>query len=134
MDYCSFHTMEISGKSLPRGYDLILCRDAIQHNSYKDLAGMLDSFRESGTRYLLATSFAWRFIDRFRAPNRNIKTGGFFRNQLLLEPFFFEEGLLEVLDDHRPTGLASGHKLLLYDLHVLAKASSFDGFIQRHIE
>jgi len=131
-DYCSFHVMEISGKTLPSGYDLILCRDAIQHNSYEDLAAMLDSFRESGSRYLLATSFSRRVFEYISAPNRNIETGRFFRNQLLLRPFLFREGLLEVLDDHRPTGVASGHKLLLYDLRVLSETSSFDRFIRKH--
>ncbi len=132
IDYCSFDAMDLSREIPPSGYDLILCRDALQHLPYENIAGMLDGFSKSGARYLLVTSFKNRILDFIQPPNRNIEIGDFFKNKLLRAPFRFNDGLIESLEDYRPTGNVTGHMLLVYDLSILSESSSFKSFIREY--
>jgi len=131
-DWCKFVAVDLAVDSPPNGYDLILCRDALQHNSYQQIAGILKGFSETDTRYLLVTSFS-RWAERANwtgNQNRDIETGLFFPNNLKLAPFNFTDGILESLDDKRPTGTAKGHKLLMYDLEVLRNSPTFKSFLE----
>ena len=135
-DYCGFSTVDLAVQAPPSGFDLILCRDALQHLSFRGIAGVLNSFARCDAPYLLVTSYKpahspwWRVHKR--KDNRDIDTGGFFRNDLLSAPFSMSEGLLETFDDARPTGLATGHLLLFYDLRSLSASRAFKSFIERY--
>lgn len=133
--YCKFSKMDLSTQTPPSGYDLILCRDAFQHLSYQDIAGVLRGFCRCGSRYLLVTSFRPSkslFARLFKKNNRNEDTGGFFRNDLGSSPFSFNEGLLDVFDDFRPTGFATGHVLRLYDMTEMVKSLSYLAFVDKY--
>ncbi len=108
------------------GYDLILCRDALQHLPYAAIAGICRSFALSAPRYLLLTSF------NGCGDNRDIAYGQFFRCDLQSPPFGFSDGLIARYDDHRPTGRQQGQQLNLYDFAALAASPGFRAFVTRY--
>jgi hypothetical protein len=63
-----FRTLDLTADSLPE-VDLIFTRDCLVHLSYDDTLKALSSIIESGSKYLLTSSF----VDRER--NYNIATG-----------------------------------------------------------
>jgi SAM-dependent methyltransferase/predicted glycosyltransferase involved in capsule biosynthesis len=78
-DLRSFHSLDIARHPLP-AVDLILCRDCLVLLPFDEINRILDNFRRSGSRYLLATSFparernvdgapgSWRPLNFERAP------------------------------------------------------------------
>jgi hypothetical protein len=63
--------------------DLILCRDCLVHLSFKDIWSALHNVLNSGSTYLLATTFTRR------TENQNIVTGHWRRLNLQVAPFLF---------------------------------------------
>jgi hypothetical protein len=51
-----YHLADITRDPLPR-CDAILCRDALVHLSFANIAGVLANFRRSGAAWLIATTF-----------------------------------------------------------------------------
>lgn len=92
--WTSFTAAELSSYLLPRGYDLLLSRDALMHNTFESIAAILRSFALSQTRYFLLGSYVG-------GRNYRICTGGWFPIDLALPPFsltptrVFYEGSLE---------------------------------------
>jgi hypothetical protein len=78
----TFLCADLSRDVLPRG-DLVLCRDCLVHFSLADARRALARLRESGSRYLLTTTFIG---DR---TNPDIPTGGWRPLNLELAPFRF---------------------------------------------
>lgn len=76
-----FYCKDISRDTLPKA-DLILSRDCLVHFSYQDIFRTLQNFKNSGSRYLLTTTFTdcqensdittgdWRLLN-FEAPPFN---------------------------------------------------------------
>jgi hypothetical protein len=73
-----FACADLTRDPLPRA-DLILCRDLLVHLTFAEARRVLDNFRRSGARYLLATTFpahpdnrelddTWRTLDLTRPP------------------------------------------------------------------
>lgn len=113
IENCRFVAADLSRMVPDSGYDLILCRDTLQHLSYASIAGVLRGFYCSGARYLLISSF------NREDNNRDIADGSMFKCDLLSAPFGFRSGLIDVFDDYRPKGATSGHELNLYDATAL---------------
>jgi hypothetical protein len=64
--------------------DCILCRDCLDHLSFEHIFQVLENFRQSGAKYLLATTYAQR------THNKDIVTGAAWRpNNLQQPPFCF---------------------------------------------
>lgn len=79
----SFRVLDFTADPVPKadlGADLILCRDALVHLSYQHIFAALKHFHDSGSKYLLTTTFAstqenvdigpgwWRPINMQRSP------------------------------------------------------------------
>lgn len=60
--------------------DLVICRDAIQHLSYRDGLAVLGAIRASGSRWLLASTYVG-------GANHNVPSGGFYSPNLEAPPF-----------------------------------------------
>ncbi len=88
--------------------DLMLCRDLLFHLSYSDIKLILEKFIDSNIEYLLTTSY----INSHKFKNRDIKSGGFRKIDLLLPPFNFSSDVLYVIDDSG--GSIDKRKLYLY--------------------
>jgi hypothetical protein len=76
----TFRRLDLLSEPLPRA-DLILCRDALVHFSFRDVRRALAAFRQSGSTWLLATTFP------ALAENRDIVTGEWRPLRLDLPPF-----------------------------------------------
>ena len=76
-----FHEHDIVMKPLDKNYDLILSRDFLFHLNYHDILNVLRNFKNSGSTYLLTTTFPESKENQFSQDNH------FFRINLQLEPF-----------------------------------------------
>ncbi|MBN3753666.1 class I SAM-dependent methyltransferase [Paraburkholderia sp. Tr-20389] len=81
-----FIRRDITRDDLPAA-DLILCRDLLVHLSFADVGRALAAFAQSGSRYLLTTTFP------ARRENIDIATGGWRTLNFQLSPFDFPEPL-----------------------------------------
>ncbi len=81
-----FQQLDACKDPLPR-VDLILCRDMLVHLSFADCWSALSNFRNSGSTYLLTTTFT------ARDPNRDITTGQWRPLNLQRPPFMFPRPL-----------------------------------------
>jgi SAM-dependent methyltransferase len=77
-----FICLDITRDELPQA-DLILCRDCLVHLSFPDIASALRKFQESGSAYLLTTTFAGL------SKNAEIMTGDWRPIEFQLPPFNF---------------------------------------------
>jgi len=78
--------------NVPYGYDLILCRDALQHNTLSDVWRILQRFANSEAKYFLVGSYPegsmYCRYTRDGSPNINLShAGGFFCVDLQKPPF-----------------------------------------------
>lgn len=75
-----FRVLDLTKDDLPK-VDLVFVRDCLGHLSNQNVLKALEKIKESGSRYLLTTSFTkWNF-------NANVKDGGWRCINLLIEPF-----------------------------------------------
>ncbi|KOU57724.1 hypothetical protein ADK57_38080 [Streptomyces sp. MMG1533] len=103
-----FQLLDFTAQPVPR-VDLILCRDALVHFSYQHVVEALTRFRESGSRYLLTTTF-------FGTPaNTDILTGWWRPINLRLAPFGLPEPL-RVIGDDESDDFYEDKALALWDL------------------
>lgn len=78
-----FRHLDLLSSELPQA-DLVLCRDCLGHLSLADSLQALDNIRQSGSRYLMATTFP------NHPYNRDIKTGaGWTTRCMTSAPFSF---------------------------------------------
>ena len=86
-----FELKDICRDPLPRA-DLILCRDCLVHLSEENVKRAIDNFKQSGSRYLLVTTFT-------RLPeNRDIVNGLWRPVNLELAPYRFPKALQTLAD------------------------------------
>ena len=102
-----FLAMDMLRDTLPR-VDLILCRDGLVHFSFADIAVAMRAMKQSGSTYLLATTFT------AHARNEDIPTGGWRPLNLSLPPFCFPDTLEVIGDGPRPDGTYPDKALGLY--------------------
>ena len=109
-----FVVMDMLREPLPR-VDLIFCRDGLVHFSFSDIAVAMRAMIQSGSTYLLATTFTGHTI------NEDMPTGGWRPLNLSLPPFCFPEPL-EILDDGpRPDGTYPDKALGLFRLDAFTR-------------
>ncbi len=109
-----FIACDFTRDPLPRA-DLILCRDALVHLSFTDIAAALRNFRASGSRYLLTTTFT------DIGSNDDVATGGWRTLNLQAPPFGFPAPLA-LIDEHclHSGGIYRGKCLGLWELSSLS--------------
>jgi hypothetical protein len=90
-----FNTADVAADLLPKA-DAILCRDVLTHLTLPMVNLALERFRQSGSRYLIATTFP-------RGANDSIRTGAWQMIDLNAEPFSLPQPL--ILLDEGLTGL-----------------------------
>jgi hypothetical protein len=124
--FVAFDTMDLSKSEamLPSGYDLIISRDALQHLSYKSIAGVVSTYCRSGATFLLVGSY----LESVWA-NKDIQDGAWFFINLLKPPFSFPEPL-ELFSEYPMNGVIKDSKQhLLYNMSALCTSPSFLNFI-----
>ena len=117
-----FRTMDFSEQPLPGGYDLIFCRDALQHLPLLSGINALENFSKTKARYLLVGSYATPKGNR----EIDINAGGnaYFDINLTEEPFFLT-GYQQIFSEHTDILPSELEKhMLLYPMHYL-KAANF---------
>ena len=82
-----FECCDLIEDSLPQ-VDLILCRDCLAHLSFFDAQKVINNFKKSGSKYLLATT------NPATRHNKDIRTGQTWAYNLRLKPFLFPKPLL----------------------------------------
>ncbi len=90
-----FIHLDITKEVLP-AVDLILCRDALVHFSYGDIGNAIFRFKQSGSTYLLTTSYTGSHHKDLNIP---MSTGGWRPLNLCKEPFCFPDPL-EIICEH----------------------------------
>jgi SAM-dependent methyltransferase len=103
----NFTRADITRGPLPKS-DLVLCRDGLIHLSFADIERALQTIRESGSTYLLLTSFA----DCRR--NTDIATGDFRTLNFRHAPFNFPAALRTLADGPMLDGSYPDQVLGLY--------------------
>jgi SAM-dependent methyltransferase len=102
-----FIRADITRSPLPKS-DLVLCRDGLIHLSFADIERALQTIRESGSTYLLLTSFT----DCSR--NTDIATGDFRPLNFCHAPFNFPAALRTLADGPMLDGSYPDQVLALY--------------------
>jgi len=81
--------------------DAILCRDVLTHLPHAMVADALENFRKSGSRYLIATTFA-------RGRNDPVRLGGWQAIDLCAPPFGLPPPRLLIPEGSSATGKSLG--------------------------
>ena len=108
----SFRVMDITSDEIPK-VDLIICRDCLQHLSYKNVKKTLKNFKKSGSRYLLVTNYPWTL------ENYDIRDGDFRQLNLCQKPFNLPYECLEKIKETYTSGNCQSKNLCLYDLQEI---------------
>ncbi|MGX1880460.1 class I SAM-dependent methyltransferase [Streptomyces sp. NPDC055287] len=114
----TFQLLDFTAERVPR-VDLILCRDALVHFSYQHVIEALTRFRDSGSRFLLTTTFAHTLT------NTDILTGWWRPINLRLAPFGLPEPL-RVLRDDESDDFYDDKVLALWDLRQIPARFAYE--------
>lgn len=108
-----FKTADICETKLDRA-DLILCRDCLVHFSYCDIKRAIRNFKNTGSTYLLTTTFSDANI------NMDITTGDWRTLNLQIEPFNFPKPINIITEGCKQNdGLYQDKSLALWRLNDL---------------
>lgn len=107
-----FLRLDMLCDTLPRA-DLVLCRDGLVHLSFGDIARALRRLHDSGSQYLLVTTFT------AHPRNREIATGGWRPLNLDVGPFYFPPPICR-LTDCPQDGSYPDKALVLYGFSMLS--------------
>ena len=92
-NHVSFKRMDILNDELPK-VDLIFCRDLFVHLTYEQIFRALKNIKDSGSKYLLTTSY------KGRTHNKDIKEIGRWRAlNLEISPFFIDQPVEEIFEN-----------------------------------
>lgn len=94
--YRTFIELDATQNEIPK-VDLIICRDCLVHLPIEDVKMVIQNFKKSGSRYLLATTYPNCY------ENRSLKTGEWWPQNFLLEPFNFPQPIL-IIDEESTVG------------------------------
>ena len=88
LPHLNFTVASLVDLQIPPSVQLILNRDALQHNSYSNIYKILRNFASSNASYILITNYpeGSGYCGK-RSGNHNIKTGGWFCIDLEQRPF-----------------------------------------------
>ena len=103
-----FAVHDLMKDALPRGKDLILSRDALQHLSLAQVRSVLMALKEAEPKFLLVGSYP-------SGVNTDIQTGGYFSINLMQTPFSLWPN--SVFSEQTP----DGKHLLLYTHEQMSK-------------
>lgn len=106
-----FEKLNIVKDTLPK-CDLLLCRDLFQHLSLEDIEDAISNIKQSGCKFLLASS------QTGANKNHNIPTGGWRKVNLLKPPFSFPKPL-HIIEEECPIKHHADKKLLLWRIKDL---------------
>lgn len=94
--YRTFIELDATHNEIPK-VDLIICRDCLVHLPIEDVRKVIQNFKKSGSAYLLATTYPQSY------ENRSLKTGEWWPQNFLLEPFNFPQPIL-IIDEESTVG------------------------------
>jgi len=83
---------------IPPNPDLVICRDAIMHNTLRDGVQAYLNFERSGATYIATTWFQWPDDVPDGTENPMINPGGFFKVDLFRPPFNFSKPLFFIAE------------------------------------
>jgi SAM-dependent methyltransferase len=106
-----FKQIDITKDTLPM-VDLIFCKDCLQHLSYASVHNALRNFKNSGSKYLLVTSYSKTWA------NFDIADGAYRALNLRKPPFCLPKPLLKVRES-RNFGVEIDKTMYLYKLSGL---------------
>ena len=86
-----FLVLDIARERVPK-VDLVFCRHCLIHLPSADILKSLENIRQSGSKYLMATTVPSCTV------NRDVLAGGFRELNLQLAPFFLPEPLAKIND------------------------------------
>lgn len=108
----SFQVVDLVTETVPK-VDLIFCRDCLVHLSYKDAKSAIANMKQSGSTYLLTTTFT-------EHSNREIVTGNWRPINLEQSPFSFPAPILLLSEKfHDSNGLNKDKSLGLWKISDL---------------
>ena len=112
----SFRSLDIIEDELPR-VDLVFCRDCLVHLSFKQIFSTFHTICNSGSMYLLTTTFP------LRKRNRDVFTGQWRPVNLQIPPFNFPEPIL-IINEACPEaeGAYSDKSLGLWRIDAIQKS------------
>ena len=109
-----FQTIDLLKDPLPR-VDVIFCRDCLVHFSYSDVRRALKQMQDSGSTYLLTTTYPEK------APNVDILTGQWRPLNLQKPPFSFPAPIQMFLEEStEQNGFCADKSLGLWVLNTLS--------------
>ena len=101
----AFAQLDVVRTPLPRA-DAIICRDCLVHFTLAEVCAVLENFRRSGAKYLLATTFPGVGL------NQEIETGGWRPLNMEQAPFHLPPALRHIDERRRMrTGAMPGSSL-----------------------
>jgi len=108
----NFMVLDITSSEIPK-VDLIFCKDCLQHLSNEKVRQALNNFINSGSKYLLVTSYpkTWR--------NHDIYDGDYRPLNLLKKPFSFPKPILIVEENSKLTTVEPDKTMYLYEINSL---------------
>jgi SAM-dependent methyltransferase len=111
-DSVQFQKIDITIDPIPK-VDLIFCRDCLQHISDNQVRKALWNFKNSGSKYLLITSYpkTWR--------NYDIHDGDYRPLNLLIKPFNLSNYILKIREAWKVEGVEVDKTMYLFDLQNL---------------
>jgi SAM-dependent methyltransferase len=111
-DKVRFAQIDITKDVLPK-VDLIFCKDCLQHLSYKSVTAAINNFKNSGSKYLLVTSYplTWR--------NHDIHNGDYRSLNLRKKPFYLPKPILKIREKSKAMGVGPDKTMYLYELAAI---------------
>jgi hypothetical protein len=105
----TFKVLDITKDHLPQ-VDMIFCKDCLQHLSFDNVRKALINFKESGSKYLLTTSYplTWR--------NWDILDGDYRPLNLRIKPFKLPKPICKIRETSHVEGNEKDKYMLLYEL------------------
>ena len=87
-----FLPLDLVSDELPKGQQMVLCRDALQHLPLEDGVAMIRNFERSKAEYLVTN---WHFLSK---GNEDVDVGGWFMVDVMRPPFNFSKPLFYTVD------------------------------------
>jgi len=111
-DNINFEVLNLIDDVLPKS-DVVFVRDCLVHLSYDDIAKAIKNIKDSGSKYLLTTTFTDH-------ENRDILTGEWRAINLQKAPFNFSEPLLIINENcTEGDGILEDKSMALWDIDKL---------------
>ena len=117
-----FEVLDFTVDLVPAGYELIFCRDALQHLPYSKIVSALQNFSNSTARYLAVGSYL------HDNTNTDVSAGDAFAINLAKPPFLLT-GYQHAYQEHSQETLGPGYPekfILLYSIEYLRSVNFED--------